>query len=78
MLFGSILTYMGEVHGIDITAFVGDVDMGYPIRGIMYMDLTLTLVIGSLIFGIAISVLASYYPARRAANLEPTEALRHV
>ncbi len=78
VLLGSILTYLGEVYGINISAIWGDVDVGYPIRGLWYTDLTPGLVIGALIFGIAISVIASYYPAQRAAKLEPTEALRHV
>lgn len=78
VLAGSVLTWMGEVYGIDLTAIWGDVDVGYPIRGLWYTDLTAGLVIGSLVFGIFISILASYYPAQRAARLEPTEALRHV
>ncbi len=78
VFIGSILTFLGEVYGINLTAIYGDVDMGYPIRGYWYTDLTAGLVIGSLLFGIIISVLASYYPAQRAAKMEPTEALRHV
>ncbi|UCD84955.1 MAG: ABC transporter permease [Deltaproteobacteria bacterium] len=78
VFIGSIITYLGEVYGIDLTAIYGDVDMGYPIRGYWYTDLTVGLVISSLLFGIIISVLASYYPAQRAARKEPTEALRHV
>ncbi len=78
VLAGGILTYMGEVYGIDLTAIWGDVDVGYPIRGLWYTDLTIGLVTGAFLFGIAISVLASYYPAQRASRLEPTEALRHV
>ncbi len=78
VLVGSILTFLGEVYGINLTAIYGDVDMGYPIRGYWYTDLTVGLVIGSLLFGITISVLASFYPAQRAARMEPTDALRHI
>jgi putative ABC transport system permease protein len=78
VLVGSILTFLGEVYGLNLTAIYGDVDLGYPIRGYWYTDLTVGLVIGSLLFGIVISVLASYYPAQRAARMEPTDALRHV
>ncbi len=68
-----------EKYGIPIDIFTGgkDVDMGYPIRGVMYGDLSLELIIWSLLIGVLISTAATLLPAWRASRMEPTEALRH-
>jgi putative ABC transport system permease protein len=80
VILGSPLMWLGEVYGIPIDWFTGgkDVDMGYPIRGVMYCDLSPNLIITALLFGVGMSMLATILPAIRAGRLEPTEALRHV
>ncbi|KPK68094.1 hypothetical protein AMJ71_07830 [candidate division TA06 bacterium SM1_40] len=77
-LLGGAATYYTEVHGIDIGAMYGDIDIGYPIRDVLRGDLTVGTLIGTLCFGVVVSVLASLYPAWRASKLVPSEALRHV
>jgi putative ABC transport system permease protein len=77
---GAPLVWLSEVYGIPIDFFTGgkDVDMGYPIRGVMYGDLSLELVLVSFLGGILIAMAASAFPAWRASRMKPTEALRHV
>jgi ABC-type lipoprotein release transport system permease subunit len=41
-------------------------------------DLTAGTLLFTLIFGTVISILASLYPAYKAAKLDPIQALRHV
>lgn len=76
---GSPLVWLSEKYGIPIDIFTGgqDVEFGYPIRGFMYGDLSLELVLWSLMAGVLISTLATVLPARRASRLDPSEALRH-
>lgn len=77
---GAPLTWLLEIYGMPIAWFTGgqDVDFGYPIRGAMYADLSLPLVLYAVAFGILLSTLASLWPAYRGSRLKPTEALRHV
>jgi len=76
----SPLLYLGEVYGIPIEWFTGgkDVDMGYPIRGVMYCELDISLLVTGITIGVILATLATILPALRAGRLEPTEALRHV
>ena len=50
----------------------------YPVKDVFYADLTMDVLVMTFLFGVAISVLASFYPARKAAKLNPIEALRHI
>jgi len=68
--------------GIDLSALYGadisDMDIGYPVRDVIYP----ALMIGPMVFAWlatgAMAALATLYPAVRAGRLDPAEALRHV
>ena len=75
-ILGGALTYYFQVYGISI-AMYGNMDIGYPVRDAMYTQLSTVVVLGSFLFGILVSVVASLYPAWRASRLEPVEALRY-
>ena len=78
-LIGGGLGYYTEVHGLmDLTKMYGDMDIGYPVKGMLYCDVSVAAVLSAFVFGVVVAVLASAYPAWRAARLQPTEALRHV
>ncbi len=80
VILASPLMWAAQTYGIPISFFTGgaDVDIGYPIRGVMYGEISASLVITAIAVGIALSMLATILPAWRASNLNPTEALRHV
>ena len=69
-----VLSALGGVVGIVIAtgaSYAGALLMGVPYA----FDPTINLL--SLVFSAAIGVLFGYFPARRAARMDPIEALRH-
>jgi len=77
LLAAVLLAWIASV-GIDITAMYGDLDIGYPVRGVIYPAVNaVVLGYGWALAGL-MAALASLYPAARASRHEPVEALRHV
>ena len=77
LLAAVLLVWIASV-GLDITGMYGDIDIGYPVRGVIYPA------VNAFVLGYAwalaglMAALASLYPAARASRHEPVEALRHV
>jgi ABC-type lipoprotein release transport system permease subunit len=73
--FGALLNLFLITHGLDLSAY----SQGFgniPVAGILHGEWDpVTMVLGFL-FGIILAVVAARIPARRAARLEPTHALR--
>ena len=90
-LFGSILggflgglgSWYMEAVGIPLSAFGGETyvklsQSAYPIKDVFYGEFSFDIILATLVFGVIISVLASFYPALKATRLNPTEALRYI
>ena len=81
-LLGGLASWYFEVHGWSMAAlgetFQKVSQAIYPVKDVYYADLTMDVLVMTFLFGVAISVLASFYPARKAAKLNPIEALRHI
>jgi len=71
---GALLDFLAISRGIDMRGLAGGWSL--PVSGILRGEWNpRTMVIG-FVFGIVVSLLAARIPARRAARLEPTDALR--
>ena len=75
-LWGGLTTYYFAVKGMNLEAMYGDMDIIYPVKDMLYCELTTPMLLSCLFFGLAVSLLASFLPALSAARLNPAEALR--
>lgn len=64
--------------GWDLTATYGDMDIGYPVRGVIYPTASLIMIVAIWFSTGLMATLAALYPAARASRLKAVEALRHV
>ena len=80
-IFGGALSAYLEKTGIDVTQLTGGlmekIDLPVPYLGkVIYLDLTLSILVGSLIFGIFAALVAVLYPAIKSSRMQPVEAFR--
>jgi putative ABC transport system permease protein len=83
-LLGGLVSWYLEVEGWSMSFLARSPDMKrimesvYPVKDLYYADLTFNTLLLTFLFGTAIAILASMYPARKAAKMNPIQALRHI
>jgi ABC-type lipoprotein release transport system permease subunit len=79
-LLGAPIAIITEKTGIDLSRFMGkevwsDLDIPIPLfEKILYPDFTISILIGSIIFGILVALAAVLYPACKSSKMLPVEA----
>ncbi len=71
---GVVLPFVKE--GFDLSAYFKDVN--FEVSGIIRPDVNVWTTIFVFVYGVVIASLASFIPSRRAAKIEPVDALRSV
>ncbi|MCP4217589.1 MAG: ABC transporter permease, partial [bacterium] len=81
-LIGGLLSWYLEVYGFSLLAmgktFSKLSASTYPVKDVFYAYVTADVLLTTFIYGTAVAVLAGLYPARKAADLDAVEALRHI
>jgi putative ABC transport system permease protein len=80
-ILGGTLSAVLEKTGFDVTQWGGDIidklDIPVPFIGkVLYPDFSFAILAGSLIFGIAVALIAVLYPAIKSARMQPVDAFR--
>lgn len=77
IILGLLLNIQLVKGGVDFSFFVEQMNMGgLPVGGMIYGVWNFQVIPISLVFGVVISLLAGYIPARKAGRIEVTRALR--
>lgn len=74
-LFGGMITRFLSVHGIDYSQAMSGME-GFLIDPIIFPSFSVDHMVFAFILGVVVTAIACIFPARRAARLEPSEALR--
>jgi putative ABC transport system permease protein len=72
---GALFDLFMILKGLSITSFAG-VMGSLPLSGVIYGEWNLSTMVTGFLFGVVVSLIAALVPARKAAKLEPTSALR--
>ena len=76
LLLGGALVALLVLQGFDFTFMVRQMDIGYPIAGVLYGAWTPATFVSAALLGVVLSVLVAIGPTRRALRLPITESLR--
>jgi len=75
--FGALLDFFMIRFGFNLDAMMGDIaSASVPISGMLYGVWNPKTMVAGFVFGLAVSLISARIPARMAARMEPTDALR--
>jgi putative ABC transport system permease protein len=79
VLLGVVIVAVTSTYGLSFAQIVGDVDMGgIPIMDRLYGEWNFGNMVFGFLFGMLVSFLSARIPAKRAAKMQVTDALRFV
>ena len=77
IISGSLVNIILTVKGLPFDKMAGNIDMGdFPVWGTIYGTWNFNALVFVFVFGVLVAVAASIIPARTAARLQVTKALR--
>ncbi|MEI6387360.1 MAG: FtsX-like permease family protein [Spirochaetota bacterium] len=79
LVFGGLLVWYMSSTGLSISGLFGNLDLGaIPVNAVLRGEWKPATFVTGFVFGLLVSWLAARIPAKRAAKLQPTDALRFV
>jgi len=76
LLESVIITLIGGLLGVTL-GFMGSYSLRFVSEGLARATVTPQLILGSIIFTIFLGLFGGFYPAWKAAKLDPMEAIRY-
>jgi putative ABC transport system permease protein len=77
LIVGCLFNLPMSVYGFDLSPFASAMG-SLPITGVLRGEWNIPTLVFGFVFGLAVSLGSAQIPARKAAKIEPTEALRFV
>jgi putative ABC transport system permease protein len=77
LALGAALNWYMVRWGLDLSAFIGDMQIGYRVHSIFRSAWHPQALIGAAVFGVLASMLISFLPSARALKMRITDCLRH-
>jgi len=74
---GVVINWLMVTRGIDMTALMGQMDIGYRVTGVFYAAWHPQAIVGGFVFGVIAAMLFSIIPSSRALKMEITDCLRY-
>lgn len=78
VFLGGLANYVFSIYGMDFSAQMATLSEDFVMSPVIYTKFGTGELLFGFLIGIIVTVLAAYIPARRAALMKPTEALRTV
>ncbi len=75
-LIGLILMWHAHHYGIDFSAFMEDMSIGYPIKNVIKGSFNMMIIAKTVFFTFIIAVISSVYPARRAIKEQISKIMK--
>jgi ABC-type lipoprotein release transport system permease subunit len=78
LVLGAALNWYMVRWGLDLSAFIGDMQIGYRVHSVFRSAWHPQALVGAVVFGVLASMLISFIPSSRALGKRITDCLRHV
>jgi len=78
LVLGTLFNAYFAFKGMNMDAMLGDQDWGMPVMGVIKSTWMLSAYVKAMIFTLAASLIASYYPAKKVTKMQAMECLRTV
>ena len=78
LVLGAALNWYMVRWGLDLSAFIGDMQVGYRVHSVFRSAWNPQALVGAVVFGVLASMLISFIPSSRALRKRITDCLRHV
>jgi ABC-type lipoprotein release transport system permease subunit len=78
LALGAALNYAMVRWGLDLSGWVGRMQIGYRVHSVFRSAWHPQALVGSLVFGVLASMVISFIPSARALKMRITDCLRHV